>query len=324
MRIVVALGGNALLRRGEPPEAHLQLEHVAEATRPLAELAGKHTLVLTHGNGPQVGLLAIESESYEEVKPYPLDVLGAESQGMIGYLLQGALSDRLPNREVATVVTRVLVDANDPAFARPTKPIGRVYDEATAASLAAEHGWRVAADGKWWRRVVASPKPQRIVELDVIRLLVDNDVLVIAAGGGGIPVVQRGMELTGVEAVIDKDLTASLLARELNADMLLILTDVAGVAEGWGTPDQRFIDRISTAEARSLDLPSGSMGPKVEACIAFVEAAGARAAIGSIEDPAAVVEGCAGTHVVTSGSMMMPVPVATRADRLEDSVRPHL
>jgi carbamate kinase len=278
----------------------LQHQHVIEAAERLAEVAAVHDLLLTHGNGPQVGLLALEAESYEAVKPYPLDVLGAESQGMIGYLLQTAIGNLLPSREVAAVLTRVEVDPADPAFGHPTKPIGSIYDEETAKRLSVERGWSVAPDGKWWRRVVPSPEPRSIVDINVIRTLIESGAVVIAAGGGGIPIVRTTDGMRGIEAVIDKDLTACLLAREVSADMLLILTDVPGVAEGWGTPEQRYIDEISVSRAADMDLASGSMGPKVEACIRFVEATGNKAAIGSIDEPLAIIEGRAGTHITSS------------------------
>lgn len=297
MRIVVALGGNALLRRGEPPEARLQHEHVVEAAQVLGRLAVGHELIVTHGNGPQVGLLALESESCQDVAPFPLDVLGAESQGMIGYLLQNALSNVMPSRIVATVLTRVEVEAADPAFLAPTKPIGRIYEEAEARRLSAHRGWQIASDGKGWRRVVPSPEPRRIVDLAAIRLLTEADAVVIAAGGGGIPVARRMHRLEGIEAVIDKDLTASLLARRLNADMLMILTDVPGVAAEWGTPAQRFIKRISARAVRGMNFASGSMAPKVEACARFAEATGRRAVIGSISDAELLAAGRSGTTV---------------------------
>jgi carbamate kinase len=319
MKIVAALGGNALLRRGEPPEAQLQHQHIAEAAGRLAEVASAHDLILTHGNGPQVGLLALEAENYKDVKPYPLDVLGAESQGMVGYLLQTAIGNLLPSSHVATILTRVEVDPLDLAFEHPTKPIGSIYDEATAKRLSVEMGWSVAPDGQSWRRVVASPEPRSIIDIDAIRTLTDSGTVVIAAGGGGIPVVKEKGGIRGVEAVIDKDLTACLLARALHADMLLILTDVPAVAEGWGSPEQRFIHQISAAHARGLDLPSGSMGPKVEACIRFAEATGSTAAIGSIDEPMAIIDGRAGTHITASRSTTTfhHEASAARVDRLE-------
>lgn len=297
MRIVVALGGNALLRRGEPPEANLQQARVVEVGAGLAELAREHELVITHGNGPQVGLLALESENYRAISPYPLDVLGAESQGMIGYLLVNALSNHIAPSAVTAVLTRVEVSSEDPAFNTPTKPIGAVYDRAEAHRLATERGWDVAVDGEGWRRVVASPEPKRILELEVIRALVTSGITVVAAGGGGIPVSGSPPRLLGIEAVIDKDLTASLLASRLDAELLVILTDVPGVALGWGTPGEAYIARASTEAMRGYAFATGSMGPKVEACLRFAEETGAPAVIGHVEDLAAVVSGDSGTVI---------------------------
>jgi carbamate kinase len=298
VRIVAALGGNALLRRGEPPEEATQRRHVTEAVRALAALAGAHELVVTHGNGPQVGLLALQAAAYHDVVPYPLDVLGAESEGMIGYLLEQALRNELPGRPVATLLTQIVVDPTDQAFAHPSKPIGPVYSEADARRLAAERGWAIAPDGDSFRRVVPSPEPLQVVELEAIRLLAAAGVLVICAGGGGIPVVvDDGGALFGVEAVIDKDLSAALLARLLAADALLMLTDVAAVERGWGTPEAAPIRRATPAELRELRFAAGSMAPKVEAACRFVEAGGRLAAIGALDDAAAILRGEAGTVV---------------------------
>ena len=298
MRIVVALGGNALLRRGEPAEAAVQRRNVEIAARAVAEVAAEHQVVLTHGNGPQVGLLALQSEAFRGVGAYPLDVLGAESEGMIGYLLELALSHELHGRDVATLLTQVVVDPADPAFASPTKPVGPVYAEAEARRLASERGWTVAPDGPHFRRVVPSPEPQDIVEIRTIQLLVDAGVVVICVGGGGIPVVvDEAGGLRGVEAVIDKDLSAALLARLLHADFLLMLTDVAAVERDWGTPAAEPIRRTTVAELRALELAAGSMGPKVEAACRFVEAARGTAGIGALADAAAIVRGEAGTIV---------------------------
>jgi len=302
MRLVVALGGNALLRRGEPAEAWIQREHVLEVAAELAALAREHELVLTHGNGPQVGLLALEADAYAAVTPYPLDVLGAESQGMIGYFLVQALANELPGRDVVAVLTQVLVDAGDGAFGRPTKPIGPVYSEQEARRLAAERGWTVAPDGEHFRRVVASPEPRQIVELAALERLVGAGAVVVCAGGGGIPVVAEAGRLVGVEAVIDKDLTAALLAEELGADELVILTDVPHVERDWGTPAARAIGRASAAELRQLSFAAGSMGPKIEAACRFVERTGCEAVIGSLGDLAAVAHGDAGTRVTPAAA----------------------
>ena len=299
MRIVVALGGNALLRRGEPLEAAVQRAHVVEAARSVAALARMHDVVVTHGNGPQVGLLALQAEAYRDVEPYPLDVLGAETEGMIGYLIEQALRNELPGREVASLLTEVVVDAGDPAFARPSKPVGPVYREDVAARLAAEHGWTVAADGAGFRRVVPSPEPKRIIELETIAQLVAAGVIVVCGGGGGIPVVEdpESGTVSGVEAVIDKDMTASLMAVQLGADLLLLLTDVESVSLGWGGPDARPIEVATVAELRGIKFAAGSMGPKIEAACRFVEATGHQAAIGSLERAVDVAAGRSGTRI---------------------------
>jgi carbamate kinase len=298
MRVVAALGGNALLHRGEPADAATQRRNVARAARSLAALADEHDLVITHGNGPQVGLLALQAEAYADVPPYPLDVLGAESEGMVGYLVEQGLRAELPGREAATLLTQVVVDPDDPAFASPSKPIGPVYSAERARALAAERGWAVGRDGDGWRRVVPSPEPRWIVELEAIELLVDAGVVVICAGGGGVPV--RALEdgrLEGVEAVIDKDLAAALLARELDADALLLLTDVSAVELDHGTPEARPLRSATPAELRALALPAGSMGPKAEAAARFVEGGGRLAAICSLDDAPAALAGEAGTLV---------------------------
>lgn len=298
MRILVALGGNALLRRGEPADADAQRHNVELAAAGLAALAGEHELVVTHGNGPQVGLLALQSESYREVAPYPLDVLGAESEGMVGHLLGLALRNALPGRDVVTVLTEVLVSREDPAFARPSKPIGPVYTEADGERLARERGWTVGRDGDSFRRLVPSPEPVEVAELRSLRVLVESGALLICAGGGGIPVVRDADgALRGVEAVIDKDLTAALLADSLGADLLLMLTDVEAVELEWGTERARPLRAADPRQLRTLDLPAGSMGPKVEAACRFVEGGGGRAAIGALADAAAIAAGEAGTQV---------------------------
>jgi carbamate kinase len=297
MKLVVALGGNALLRRGEPPTAEIQRAHAREAMTAVAELAREHDVVLTHGNGPQVGLLALQAAAYADVAPYPLDVLGAETEGMIGYVLEQELENLLPGRTVATILTQVVVDPDDPGFAHPTKPIGPVYTAEVAQRLAAERGWSIAPDNEHFRRVVASPQPLQIVELSAIKLLVEAGALVVCTGGGGIPVTDGDGTLRGVEAVIDKDLAAELLARSLGADTLLMLTDVDAVVAGWGTPDAHPIRRATPAELRAMEFASGSMGPKVEAACRFVEATGGTAAIGALEDAARILAGEAGTIV---------------------------
>ena len=302
MKVVVALGGNALLKRGEPMTADAQRANVRVAAESLARIAGDHQLVISHGNGPQVGLLALEAAAYEEVEAYPFDILGAETQGMIGYLVEQELGNFLPfETPLATILTMVEVDPDDPAFGNPTKFVGPIYEREQAEAFAAEKGWTVKADGDHWRRVVPSPKPKRIFEIRPMRWLVERGVVVICAGGGGIPTMYVPGEerrLIGVEAVIDKDFATSLLSRELDADLFVMATDVDGVYVDWGTPNQRRLDRITPEELRAIPFPSGSMGPKVEAATEFVNATGKRAAIGSLEQLDAMVAGTAGTNVV--------------------------
>jgi carbamate kinase len=320
MLIVVAIGGNALLERGEAPLADVQEHHVRDAVRALAPLAADHDLVITHGNGPQVGLLARETALDPELStPYPLDVLGAQTQGMLGYFLLQALENELPGHRVVSLICQTEVGAGDPAFAEPSKFIGPVYGRAESIRLAAQYGWRMAPDGTVWRRVVASPEPVAIVELASIRSLIgDGAVVVVCEGGGGIPVT-RGSDgaLRGVEAVIDKDLAAALLARQLGADALLILTDVANVETGFGTPEARPIGHTTTDELRRLTFPAGSMGPKVDAACRFVEATGKPAMIGRITDAVEVLAGTCGTVVGPSSPAAPSVVTAdpTPSDR---------
>lgn len=299
MQLVIALGGNALLRRGEPLEHAVQLRNIERAAEALAPVADLHQVVITHGNGPQVGLLSLQAEAYRGVLPYPLDVLDAESEGMIGYLLEQALGNRLPHREMATLLTQVLVRSDDPAFSNPTKPVGPVYPRAEAEQLALTNGWTIAPDGDGYRRVVASPEPQAIVEMRAIRALLKSNVIVICAGGGGIPVTidARTLGLHGAPAVIDKDHASALLAIELKADMLLFLTDVAGVYRTWPAADGEHISLATVDEMRELTLPSGSMRPKVDAACRFVEATGKQAVIGSLDDAAEMLAGHAGTTI---------------------------
>jgi len=297
MRIVIALGGNALLRRGERMTAENQRRNVRLAATALTPLASQHALIISHGNGPQVGLLALQAASYKSDEAYPLDILDAESEGMIGYLIEQELANLLPSRRIATLLTQIEVDASDPAFRDPSKPIGPVYAAAEANRLARERGWRIAADGAGFRRVVASPAPRRIFELGVIELLVSQGVIVICAGGGGVPVVRRADgSLVGVEAVIDKDAASCLLASALRADALLMLTDVDGVYLDWNTPQARRLRRAAPTELRRHAFAPGSMGPKVKAACEFAEAGGI-AGIGRLQDAAAILAGEAGTLV---------------------------
>ena len=304
MRVVVALGGNALLKRGEPMTADVQRGNVRTAAPSLAAVARTHQLVLSHGNGPQVGLLALQAAAYTEVEAYPLDVLGAQTEGMIGYVLEQELGNLLPFEvPFATILTMIEVDPSDPAFKDPTKFVGPVYYKAQADALAEQKGWAFKPDGDYWRRVVPSPEPKRIFEIRPIRWLLEQNAVVICAGGGGVPTMyQPGADrlLVGVEAVIDKDLASQLLAREVGADVLVMVTDVDGVYTGWGTPERRRLDRVTPSELRALPFAAGSMGPKVEAAIRFVEGTGKRAAIGGLADIEAIVAGDAGTQVVAS------------------------
>jgi len=274
------------------------------ACRALAPIALAHELVVSHGNGPQVGLLALEAAAYTEVEPYPLDVLGAQTEGMIGYILQQELGNELPfEKRLASLLTLVEVDANDPAFQNPTKPVGPIYTKEDADAAAAEKGWTFKPDGDSYRRVVPSPVPRRIFGLEPLEWLLEKGSIVVCAGGGGIPVmyvdeqVPAGRRLVGVEAVIDKDLASALLAIDLRADALVIATDVDAVYADWGTPEQRAIRRASPAELQASEFAEGSMGPKVKAACQFVEQTGGRAAIGSINDAQALLAGEAGTTV---------------------------
>jgi carbamate kinase len=302
VRILVALGGNALLKRGEPMTAEVQRANVRTAARSLAPIAEHHQLVLSHGNGPQVGLLALQAAAYKDVEPYPLDVLGAQTEGMIGYLIEQELGNLLPPEvPFATLLTMIEVDADDPAFDDPTKFVGPIYSDEEAAALAADKGWTFRRDGDHLRRVVPSPQPKRIFEIRPIKWLLEHGVLVICAGGGGIPtawVPGQGRTLGGVEAVIDKDLASALLARDLEADLFVMATDVDGVYADWGSPDQRRLARVTPEELRAQSFAAGSMGPKVDAAMRFVEATGKRAAIGALEDIEEITTGAAGTTVV--------------------------
>jgi len=304
MRIVIALGGNALLRRGEPMTTEVQRQNVRIAARAIAPLATGHSVVVVHGNGPQVGLLALQAESYDGAPPYPLDVMDAGTQGMIGYLIQQELRGLLPpDHQVATLLTMVAVDPGDPAFAHPTKFVGPVYDKAAADELAAKKGWAFRPDGSAWRRVVPSPEPVQILEIEPISWLLERGAVVVCAGGGGIPtrLPSPGTdedELVGVEAVIDKDLAGELLAENLRSDLFLMVTDVDGVYLDWGRPEQRRLGEVTPGELAGYEFAAGSMGPKVEAATRFVARTGKRAAIGSLADIAGIVAGTAGTSIV--------------------------
>jgi carbamate kinase len=299
MRIVIALGGNALLRRGKPLTAENQRRNVKIAASALAPIAREHDLVISHGNGPQVGLLALQNAAFTSGELFPLDILDAQTEGMIGYLIEQELGNLLPAaHSCATLLTQIEVDPADPAFQHPTKPIGPVYTKEEAQTLARKRGWTIAPDGPHYRRVVPSPRPIRIFEQRVIELLLNHGVIVICAGGGGIPTVfQEDGSLIGVEAVIDKDLASSLLARELKADAFLLLTDVDAVYNDWDTSQARAIHRMTPDQLRALSFTPGSMGPKVEAAIEFVEQGGAVAGIGALKDANAILQGKAGTMI---------------------------
>jgi carbamate kinase len=300
MRVVAALGGNALLQRGEKPAASIQRHHVDDAVAQLACIAHDHELIVTHGNGPQVGLLAVESANDPELaQPYPLDVIGAQTQGMIGYWLLQAFTNALPDRPVVALVTRTIVDGDDPSFEHPTKFVGIGYEESDARRLAAASNWTIAQDGARWRRVVASPEPHSIVESSMIQELADAGAIVICAGGGGIPVLRADDgRLSGVEGVIDKDLATAVIAHDLKADVMLILTDVPGVYRDYGTPNQQVIQFATAKELHAMSFSAGSMAPKVEAACRFVESMGSRAVIGQLDDGEGLLEGSSGTTVV--------------------------
>lgn len=301
MLVVAALGGNALLQRGEPLTAEVQRANVKVAARALADivLAG-HQLVITHGNGPQVGLLALQGEAYNPDESYPLDVLGAQTAGMIGYLVKQELKNALQDsRSIATLLTQVVVDEKDPAFAKPTKYIGPVYSQEEAQSRANKAGWQIAQDGDKWRRVVASPQPQDIPDLAVLKLLVEQNVVIICNGGGGIPVVRDANNcLNGVDAVIDKDLSSAFLAKKLGADALLLLTDVEAVYQDFGTPQAKPLSTLTVADSEAMNLPAGSMGPKIKAACNFAQSGGF-SAIGRLSEALALLSGEAGTHIVS-------------------------
>ena len=317
MRIVVALGGNALLRRGEPMSAEAQRANVKVAAQALAPIAQSHQLVITHGNGPQVGLLALQAAAYKDTEAYPLDVLGAETEGMIGYMIEQELGNLLPFVvPFATLLTMVEVSADDPGFHNPTKFVGPIYEKVDAERLAAEKGWIFKADGQKWRRVVASPVPKHIFEIRPIRWLLDHGTIVICAGGGGIPTMyERGRDqhLVGVEAVIDKDLCSELLARELRADLLVMLTDADAVYLDWGKSTQRAIRRTSPNALAGIPFAAGSMGPKVEAACRFALTTKNRAAIGALSDLTEIIAGEAGTTFVNSAAMVYATPKEAKA-----------
>ncbi|QPK03139.1 carbamate kinase [Vibrio kanaloae] len=295
--VVVALGGNALLRRGEPLEADVQRRNIETAVKTISEIAKVYNVVLVHGNGPQVGLLALQGLEYKKVNPYPLDVLGSETQGMIGYMLMQEFKNYLPDRNISCMLTQMTVDPNDPAFADPTKPIGPIYEEAEARELAEKFHWIVKPDGQHFRRVVPSPRPTGIVEHEAITQLIDAGHLVICTGGGGIPVKKENGKLVGVEAVIDKDMSAAFLAKQLDADALLILTDADAVYLDWGKPTQHALRSTTPSELAKFEFDAGSMGPKIEASCEFIQQGGKVVGIGALEDGLQILQGQAGTNI---------------------------
>ena len=299
MKIVIALGGNALLKRGEPMTAENQRENVKTACAQIARVYDGNQLIITHGNGPQVGLLALQNNAYKEVPMYPLDVLGAETAGMIGYMIQQELSNTVPgSASIATVLTQIQVDPKDPAFQKPSKPVGPVYSKEEADKIAAEKGWAMAPDNDKYRRVVASPKPINIFGLEPLKTLIDNKYIVVCGGGGGIPtwVDDKGKQ-HGAEAVIDKDLATALLATLIDADLFVIATDVDGAYLDWGKPEQKRIALAAPDAALAFGFASGSMGPKIEAAANFAKATGKDAVIGALADIEQIVAGKAGTRI---------------------------
>lgn len=300
MRIVIALGGNALLQKDQPPEAELQHQNISAAARAIAEIASGNELVISHGNGPQVGLLALQADNYPQVKPYPLDILDAQSEGMLGYQIQQALMNALPERQVVALLTQVLVDEKDSAFENPTKPIGAFYPSSERKALSQQHGWVVAEFEKGLRRLVPSPEPKVILELAAIKLLMTNGITVVCSGGGGIPVVRDADgQLRGVAAVIDKDLTSALLATALAADALLLLTDVDAVYKDWGSREHASpLKQATIGELRSMAFETGTMAPKIEAACRFVEATGNCAYVGQLNRSAEILARQSGTKII--------------------------
>lgn len=295
--IVVAVGGNALLQRGEVMSCENQQKSIAQTATSLAELSKNYRLVIVHGNEPQVGLLSLQNNAYKDCPPYPFDVLGAETQGMIGYLIQQGLNAAIEDRYTTTILTRIVVDENDPAVADPSKFIGPVYTEEQAKQLAEANHWVVKPDGSHWRRVVPSPKPQEILEIKAIKDLLEKEHLIICGGGGGAPVIEKDGAYVGFEAVIDKDMTAALIAEQIGAEHLLILTDGTHVCLNWGTPQEQRLENVTIEQMKQYSFPAGSMGPKVDACCQFVEKTGQSGHIGDLSFALEIIEGKSGTHI---------------------------
>ncbi|WP_367990194.1 carbamate kinase [Vibrio sp. NTOU-M3] len=295
--IVVAVGGNALLQRGEIMSCENQQKSIAQTASSLAELSKDYRLVIVHGNGPQVGLLSLQNDAYKDCPPYPFDVLGAETQGMIGYLIQQGLNAAIEDRYTTTILTRIVVDKDDPAVADPSKFIGPVYNEEQAKQLAEANGWIVKPDGAHWRRVVPSPKPKEVLEIKAIKDLLEKEHLIICGGGGGAPVVEDNGAYVGFEAVIDKDMTAALIAEQIGAEHLLILTDGTHVCLNWGTPEEQKLEHVTVKQMQQYQFPAGSMGPKVDACCQFVESTRQKGHIGDLSCALEIIEGRSGTHI---------------------------
>lgn len=317
MRVVVALGGNAILRRGEPMSVANQRASIAVACGPLARIAQRHELVVSHGNGPQVGLLALQAAAYDHVSEYPFDVLGAQTEGMLGYLIEQELGNRIGNdRVIATLVTRTVVDPQDPAFHGPSKFVGPVYTEIESMAISAERGWVMKADGDYFRRVVPSPTPLRILETKPIEWMLREGGVVICAGGGGVPTTFDSIDdvMSGVEAVIDKDLASAVLARDLHADLLVIATDVEGVFLDWRGDDEQMILAAHPAAVDPDDFAAGSMGPKVRAAVQFAQETSGTAVIGSLNQIDELLDGRAGTRISaqTDGIKLTPVRAPDR------------
>ncbi|MEZ8204936.1 carbamate kinase [Vibrio splendidus] len=295
--IVVAVGGNALLQRGEVMSCENQKKSIAKTASSLAELSKDYRLVVVHGNGPQVGLLSLQNNAYKDCPPYPFDVLGAETQGMIGYLIQQGLNSAIKDRFTTTILTRIVIDENDPAIADPAKFIGPIYTEEQAKQLAEANQWVVKPDGVHWRRVVPSPSPKEVLEIKAIKDLLEKEHLIICGGGGGAPVVEKDGAYVGFEAVIDKDMTAALIAEEIGAEHLLILTDGSHVCLDWGTPKEEKLENVSVEQMKKYTFPAGSMGPKVDACCQFVEKTKQHGYIGDLSSALEIIEGKTGTHI---------------------------
>lgn len=295
--IVVAVGGNALLQRGEVMSCENQKKSIAQTAGSLAELSKDYRLVVVHGNGPQVGLLSLQNNAYKDCPPYPFDVLGAETQGMIGYLIQQGLNAAIKDRFTTTILTRIVIDENDPAIADPTKFIGPIYTEEQAKQLAEANQWIVKPDGVHWRRVVPSPSPKEVLEIKAIKDLLEKEHLIICGGGGGAPVVEKDGAYVGFEAVIDKDMTAALIAEEIGAEHLLILTDGSHVCLDWGTPKEEKLENVSVEQMKKYTFPAGSMGPKVDACCQFVEKTKQHGHIGDLSSALEIIKGKTGTHI---------------------------